>query len=260
MRVSNLARKFSVSLLAGLAVVVIATPSSGEMPSRLKTKAVLELFTSQGCSSCPPADAFLGTLQNREDVIALSLPVDYWDYLGWKDTLARPENTKRQRRYATTNGYGSVYTPQIVVNGVSHAVGSRPHEVENAIKLARKLLSARSVPMHVYMDKNDIVIEAGASQNSLKTKSATIWLAHVSSKETVNIGRGENNGRSITYYNVVRDMKKVGVWTGKATRISVSDHNFMPKGLEGLDTCVVLLQEGTDGAIIGAARLMMPNS
>lgn len=238
-------------------MVTVAGPAFAEMPSQHNTKAVVELFTSQGCSSCPPADKFLGSLHGREDVIALSLPVDYWDYLGWKDTLARPEHAARQRGYATMSGSGSVYTPQIVVNGVAQAVGSRPYEVENAIKLGHKLIAARSVPVRIHTEGKNIIIEAPATQSSSQPKSATIWLALVSSSEPVHIRRGENNGNKITYYNVVRDMKKIGVWNGKETRISVPSADVMTGGR---DTCVVLIQEGIDGAIIGAARLPMPAS
>ena len=99
---------------------------------------VVELFTSQGCSSCPPADALLGRLAKRTDVIALSLPITYWDMLGWKDTLASEANTRRQKAYAAVMGHGAVYTPQIIVDGVLDVVGGRIASVEAAIEARRQ--------------------------------------------------------------------------------------------------------------------------
>ncbi|MHA1189152.1 MAG: DUF1223 domain-containing protein, partial [Alphaproteobacteria bacterium] len=126
--------KKNTKLVAGLAAWIIPLGFATSGPVSAGPKAVVELFTSQGCSSCPPADKYVGDLVDREDVIALSLPVDYWDYLGWKDTLARPENTRRQYEYANARGDNRVYTPQIIVNGGEHFVGSSRKSVERSIR------------------------------------------------------------------------------------------------------------------------------
>ena len=122
-------------LLAALLVLGWLTPAWAQSasPAGLKPVMVVELFTSQGCSSCPPADVVLNTIAHRKDVIALTLPVDYWDYLGWKDTNASPRFTERQRAYAKSRGDGLIYTPQAVVNGLVHVNGASQHDVEQAI-------------------------------------------------------------------------------------------------------------------------------
>lgn len=211
-------------------------------------KPVLELFTSQGCSSCPPADRHLGELQKRNDIVTLSLPVDYWDYLGWKDTLARPENAVRQRLYAKNNGSGAVYTPQIVVNGVTHAVGSRPGEVEGAIEKAKAQLAGRAVPTRIYREGKQFIVEADEAKKPSKT--ATIWFVSVTKVKNISIKRGENDGRTVSYYNVVRDIKKVGEWSGGATRLSLSSADLLAADA---DSCAILIQEGSAGPILGGA-------
>ena len=120
--------------------------AAGAAPALATTKAVIELFTSQGCSSCPPADALLGEYAKRDDVLALSFPVDYWDYLGWKDTLASHENTERQRAYAAARGDRQVYTPQVVVNGVEHMVGSTRAQDRRRDRPARRVAAACRSP------------------------------------------------------------------------------------------------------------------
>ena len=123
---------------------------------------MLELFTSQGCSSCPPADALLKSYGDSDEVIALSLPVDYWDYLGWKDTLASSKFSERQRAYARRRGDGAVYTPQVIVNGTAHVVGSDREQIERALAADQARFSAGQVPVRFWLRGGTIVIETGA--------------------------------------------------------------------------------------------------
>ncbi len=211
-------------------------------------KGVVELFTSQGCSSCPPADALLRLLAEDRDLIALSLPVDYWDYLGWKDTLASHRNTERQRAYAAARGDGAVYTPQVVINGVVHVVGSDRQEIEQAIERAWPTFSARQVPVRSFMQGGAVVIEIGVPPPGSDMKEATIWLGVVQRSAEVSIGRGENEGRTVTYTNVVREFTPVGMWTGRPTVTRLARYAVVRPETEAL---VVLLQQGPAGPIIG---------
>ena len=221
------------------------------------TKVVIELFTSQGCSSCPPADRLLKQYVDRPDVYALSLPVDYWDYLGWTDTLASPKFSARQRAYARTRGDGSVYTPQIVVGGALHVNGQKARDIDAGIDRVKAWLSSRHVSIEAAMQEDSIVIKVGGrpSDNEEARKSprrGTIWLARYSKAAEVAIRRGENRGRTITYYNVVRELSPVGQWRGEALELSLPKKALMPEGSDG---CVVLLQHGETGPIIGAAEM-----
>jgi hypothetical protein len=217
----------------------------------VEPKAVVELFTSQGCSSCPKADAVLGRLVKRDDIVALSLSVDYWDYLGWKDTLASPRFSERQRAYGKARGDGAIYTPQVVVNGVAHVNGSDEDKIGLLIDKTAKTLSASRVPIKLSQDKEKLVVEAGAAQGGTP-KEATLWLAVIAKSVTVPIERGENQGKTITYTNVVRELIPIGVWNGTAMTVRLQRHSFMRPGT---DRCAVLLQQGQAGPIIGAALL-----
>jgi hypothetical protein len=209
---------------------------------------VLELFTSQGCSSCPAADALLKRLAEREDVLALSLPVDYWDYLGWKDTLASPKFSERQRAYARARGDGAIYTPQLVVNGIAHVNGSDEGQIARAIDRTAKTLSV--VPVQLRREDGKLVIEAGGLPRGVVGKDATIWLVAIAKSVAVPIGRGENQGKTITYSNVVRELMPVGKWSGRPVSIELER-----SGIAGTERCAVLLQQGYAGPIIGAALL-----
>lgn len=240
------------SWVLALSAIVVATVSAGAEDANAKgakLKAVVELFTSQGCSSCPPADALLKTYVDRPDVMALSFPVDYWDYLGWKDTFASPRFSERQRAYAKTRGDGSVYTPQIVVNGRLHEVGSRRRLIDKAI-IAANRLAPLSVPVTFRKTKSTMLIDVGAAPEGAASASATIWLAVVRKSSAVNIRRGENGGRKINYYNVVRELTPVGMWTGKASTFKLDANSVT---WPDTDACAVLIQDGIGGPIIGAA-------
>ena len=231
----------------------LAQGGSGEAaraPAGALHKTVVELFTSQGCSSCPAADALLRRLAERDDTIALSLSVDYWDYLGWKDTLANPKFAERQRAYARVRGDGAIYTPQLVVNGVLHVNGSDEGQIARAIDKTEGTLSY--VPVHVREEDGKLIVEAGGLPRGVVGKDATIWLAVVAGSVEVPIQRGENQGRTVTYYNVVRDLIPVGKWSGRPVTLELARANLMRPGAE---SCAVLLQQGQTGPIMGAALM-----
>jgi hypothetical protein len=236
------------------AQVPLPDTAAAVMPTRAANEptAVVELFTSQGCSSCPSADALLARLAGRDDVIALSLPVDYWDYLGWKDTLASPRFSERQRAYAHTRADGAIYTPQAVVNGLMHVNGADEGSIKRTIEKTGKTLGTSFVPIRMTESKDRLVVEAGAAQPGVPAKEATLWLAVISASVTVPIARGENQGKTVTYSNVVRDLMPIGMWNGKPMTVQLERHSFMRPGA---DRCAVLLQQGQAGPIVGAALL-----
>jgi len=238
--------KTSRFLLAGLALLA----GLGFVgPAQAGPKAVVELFTSQGCSSCPPADAFLGELKARDDLIVLSLPVDYWDYLGWKDTFGKPEHSERQYAYSRARGDRRVYTPQIIVNGGDHYVGSHRSEVERAI-------SATELPLDVSIRSQDGSINIAIAGADLQADHTTIRLVTFISAAQVAIGRGENRGHTITYNNIVRSMRPIGMWKGEAMTVSLPRDEILGEDVDG---CAVIVQEDAKdgpGRILGAAAWM----
>lgn len=211
---------------------------------------VVELFTSQGCSSCPPADAFLNDLAKREDVLALSLPVNIWDYLGWRDTLAKQAFTDRQRAYVQNLGGRSVYTPQMVIDGVEDAVGSRTGHVNSAIDLRREMRE-EDVAIDFVSDGDSVQLNVGARATE---QEATLWLVRYVKETPVIIERGENAGETITYSNVVREMVPVGMWKGDAISLTLPKSDLVGQTYDG---CAAILQVEGNGQILGAARLDM---
>ncbi len=211
---------------------------------------VIELFTSQGCSSCPPADALLKKYASRPDVLAIALPVDYWDYLGWKDTLGSAKHTERQRNYAKTRNDGQVYTPQAVVNGLTHVNGASMRDIEAALIESEAKLAAERVPLRFWTNRGSIYIETGAAAQGATIKEATIWLAVIQKSVDVAVTQGENRGKTLSYTNVVREMTPVGTWTGAPMRIQLARSALMRPQLE---TVAILLQHGKAGPIIAAA-------
>lgn len=240
------ARRIAPALfIAGFMIASIAAARAGE------PRAVLELFTSQGCSSCPPADRLVGQLANDPSLIALSIPIDYWDYLGWRDTLANPAHSVRQRAYARARGDGQVYTPQIVVNGAADALGSDQAAIERAITQTDRKTGVMSLP--VVLAVNDGTLNVSVSAADKAPAAAEVWLCPITKAVPVAIGRGENRGRSITYHNVVRDWVKLG--TLSATQSSWNVPIAQIKA-DGIDAAAVMVQEGSHdrpGIILGAA-------
>jgi hypothetical protein len=215
-----------------------------------QTRAVIELFTSQGCSSCPPADKLLGELASDPSLVTISVPIDYWDYLGWKDTLADPRNTARQKAYARARGDGQVYTPQAVVNGSVHALGSDKAAIEQAIAKSRKEGAMSLAPVTLAFDDGRISLALPDAQGAAGGEA---WLCGLMHTATIPIARGENKGRTVTYHNVVRRWVKLGDWSGHAKSWSVPAQAIAG---EGIDVAAVLVQIGTPEkpkAILGAA-------
>ncbi|MFN0218355.1 MAG: DUF1223 domain-containing protein [Hyphomicrobium sp.] len=213
-------------------------------------RAVLELFTSQGCSSCPPADKLLQSFANDPSIIALSMPVDYWDYLGWKDTFASPRNSERQRSYAKARGDGAIYTPQVVVNGAVHVNGGRKSEIDSAIDATTRDSARARVPVRLWQERNTLNIATGVQSSGKAVREATIWLGVVQSAGNVDIKKGENAGETITYTNIVRELTPIGLWKGQPQRIQIPRGAVM---LPETQKSVVLIQEGRAGSILGAA-------
>jgi len=236
------------ALVAGSAT----TADAGKASSKSGTPmTVIELFTSQGCSSCPTADALLESYADRPDVVALTLPVDYWDYLGWKDTLANPKFSARQRAYAKARSDGRVYTPQVVVNGLKHAVGSNAPDIDHAIAVTKSKMES-GVGVTVRSVNDHLVIDLEAARDPSKVAEATIWLALISRKVEVQIKRGENHGKTVVYHNVVREWMPVGMWNGTAATIKLAHHAVKQSDAEG---CAIIVQHGDAGPIVGAAML-----
>jgi hypothetical protein len=235
------------SLLAGISSVAW----SAEQKKRMD---VLELFTSQGCSSCPPADALLRQLSKRDNVLTLSFPVSYWDNLGWKDTLAKDSYNDRQREYAEARGDREVYTPQLVVNGVVHVVGSDRNAIAAAMKKTDKELHDSWVPVSLRYGGDTISVDAGAAPEGSSYRSGKLSLALYSNSVTVEIGRGENTGRSVTYTHVVRKLVPVGIWHGRPASFTVQT----PRGV-AFDGAAVLLQADRSYAVLGAACTAVPS-
>ena len=231
-------------LVLGLAVIALAP-----VPASAGPKAVVELFTSQGCSSCKAADAYFAELAGRDDVIALSLHVDYWDYLGWRDTFGQAANSARQRDYGEVRGSRRIYTPQMIINGTIEVVGSDRAAVEAAIAQSKLL-----VPVTLKRKKGALKIEVGARLLP-GAQPTTIRLILFDSAGSVAITRGENAGSTIAYRNVVRIIRPIGMWDGAAVKITLPEAELMQDGVDG---CVVIVQEDLPngpGAILGAAQL-----
>lgn len=197
-----------------LTVFLAAWPAAN---ARADTSVVLvELFTSQGCSSCPPADLNLAALAERDDVLALSLHVDYWDYLGWRDTFGEEAHTKRQMAYRDRMGARVIYTPQVIVHGLYDVPGHRAKAIDKAIKRARAGPEIARLA---------IVNEGGMLKAVLdaapEPERCTLWIAAYDLSQTVEIERGENAGRLMTYHNVVRELMRVGSWDGTAQKLAL---------------------------------------
>jgi hypothetical protein len=209
---------------------------------------VVELFTSQGCSSCPPADAFLGELAKRPDVLALSEHVDYWDYLGWKDPFASRENTQRQRAYARRLGLGYVFTPQIVVQGMGQIAGT---DRDGVLQLITRTKDLPLVPVNVNRAADGTLV-ARLGQTTLPG-AVDVWLVSFDPKQSTAVHRGENGGRQIQNYNVVRGFTRLAMWNGEPTSLPI-----LP-ATDGGETWAILLQQTEHGRILGAARIEVPD-
>jgi hypothetical protein len=211
-----------------------------------KRPVLIELFTSQGCSSCPPADKLAAELAADDHNIVVSFNVDYWDYLGWRDTLAKPDYTQRQYDYAKSRGDGSVYTPQMVINGAEHLVGSHRNEV--TAKVRAQQAAVMPIDISLSLSTKDITVRIPEGQ---AREESTLWLMAVEPRVQQKIERGENAGESITYVNVVRNLVPAAMWKGKAYEGSWMRSAVMPKGCTSL---IAVLQQENVGPVLGLAR------
>lgn len=234
----------------GWAVVVSVLGSAAMLSDAgAQTRGVIELFTSQGCSSCPPADQLLGRFADDPAIVAMSLPIDYWDYLGWKDTLALPDNTARQRGYARARG-DLVYTPQVVINGKVPIPGANEQAIAQALVDTRSDPSILVVPVDLKLSADELAIRIAAGSTP---GGAQIWLCGLTSSMPVTIERGENRGHTLIYHNVIRHRLKVGSWSGAALDLHVPTADFVDNTV---DRVAVIVQAGTldnPGPILGAA-------
>jgi hypothetical protein len=242
-------RSFISAALAFLSVAVASVAAAAAntpvAASSGPTPVVVELYTSQGCSSCPPADALLGELARRKDVVALSFHVDYWDYIGWKDPFASAAATERQRDYGRALGLKMVYTPQIIVDGTADAVGSDQNAVEKLIAAAAK---RPRVDIKFSLDEmGRLFVEL--PEHPL-AGMATVWLAVFDSEHKTAVARGENSGATLSDYNVVRELRRVGNWPGTPVQLPVA---MAPDAAAKHDGCAIIVQLGETGPILAAA-------
>lgn len=233
-RMSRLFTASAFALCSGIAAPVFAQ----------QQPVVVELYTSQGCSSCPPADKIFAQLSDREDVIAIALHVDYWDYIGWKDEFGHPDHAVRQRAYANAAGRRSIYTPEMVVNGQTDIVGAKPMVLSKAI--AKHKSDAPRTALQATRTQNTLSIKADVPTGGVTAMDVHV-LRLIPSKRSV-ITRGENRGETYEYTNIAHSWQVAGTWDGAAPL----DMTF---AVGGDDPVVVLLQEADAGPIIAAARL-----
>lgn len=230
----NLTIVMAASLISGslFALPVMAQSTQGVL---------VELFTSQGCSSCPPADAFLADLAENQGVIPLALHVDYWDYIGWSDTFAQEKFTKRQRKYAKMNADRMVYTPQMIVAGQTRVKGHDAASVMLGIAAVKS-----TITLTLTRQGDDVLISATSDQ--ALPSDILVDVVRYYPKMTVQIERGENRGQAISYHNIVTSWMNVGEWTGKTPLA-------MTTRATGDDPIVVILQQEGPGAVLAAAVL-----
>lgn len=233
----------SLTILSGL---VTAAAAGDERP-----RAFLELFTSQGCAACPPADALLADLAQEKDVLAVTLPVKLWDFLGWRDTLATDAFTKRQIAYSVARGDRDVYTPQMIVNGQRDVLGSDMKAIHKAIEAGGET----PLPLPIALDSASGVLSIRVGDAEIDADRASLWLMVVARHEEVPVHEGENRGRRLTYHNVVRHMRPIGMWKGEAMSLDLPLSDVEKDAAAG---CFVIAQVESfkgPGRIIGAAEL-----
>ena len=231
-----------------------ASLRAGQAWASARPDVVVELFTSQGCSSCPPADRLLAELQAMPGVLALTYHVDYWDYLGWKDTLGSPDFSQRQYDYAKARGDMEVYTPQMIVNGGKPMVGSQRSAILTMLEHSRQPKWA--APLTLSDSGKELVIDIGAGPGA-GVAGATLWVMPIVGRTSVKIKKGEIAGREITYHNVVRRIVPAAMWSGKADRISLPKDGLLPPDCTA---CVALLQRDKVGPVLGCASWGMTGS
>lgn len=240
------------SLKFGFSLFVVGMLATGSVQAQEQIKGVVELFTSQGCASCPPADEALRKLIQKGDVVGLSYHVDYWNYLGWADSLASKENTERQYGYARALGRNNVYTPQAVVNGRDHVKGADMQAIYSRIDAFKRAGEGLSVPVKAERLADEIAINIGEGKGK-----ADVVVAYFTREQVVDVQKGENQGKKISYWHSVYDVQTVGMWDGKSMSVKLPA-SILSKAKNG--GCAILLQtsdaQGNPAAIVGASVLM----
>lgn len=238
-----------IAALIGGAHAAAQTATSG-LPAAV-SPTVVELFTSQGCSSCPPSDQQLGELAKRADLLPLSFHVDYWDYIGWKDPFASAINTERQRGYARTLKQRYVYTPEMVVGGLVHDPGYDPAKIGKMLRIVAERSGPRVILSLARAAGNGLTITIPETR---LTVPHDVWLVTFDRQHRTEVGRGENKGATLTNYNVVRSLEKFATWNGEAASWVVpADH------IRDGQSIAVIVQQASYGPIVGASRWDRPN-
>jgi hypothetical protein len=244
---TNRARSAWVAIAAlGALAFTAGAPASADPPEAAKRKppVLVELFTSQGCASCPKANAFLGQLSHDPNLVTLTYAIGYWDYLGWRDTLAKPEFTDRQKSYSAKFKHG-VYTPQMVVNGTAHTNGLKAKELRAILDEATAPATTKLHAKRTKEAADKVSIDLGGTAPA---ESADVWVAQVLPGPIyVDVKSGENVGAKVPHFNVVTRIQKLGAWTGGAKHMVV----------DCAQTCAVIVQT-VDGGPVLAARMILP--
>lgn len=234
--------------------LIAATLLGGAVMAQAQSRpAVVELFTSQGCSSCPPADTYIGELAQRRDVLALSFHVDYWNEQGWRDRFGLPEAVQRQRGYAKILRLSSVYTPQVVIDGRDNFVGN------DRASIGRALAGSRSggVAVALSVHDGDVLVDLGAQQNDRgarqKGAPGDVLLVAYLRTAVSSIGRGENAGRTLMEFNIVRGFHSLGRWSGQKQQYRSRVDSLPPDATD----VAVLVQPVGQAPIIGAATIAL---
>jgi hypothetical protein len=239
---------FGAALALG-AAIGFSPNSSAAQDAVSRPAVVVELFTSQGCSSCPPADALFAKIAKRDDVIALALHVDYWDYIGWKDVFADPRFTQRQRAYARAAGHRTIYTPQVIVGGADHIVGFKPIELVDLIMKHRDDTTPN--PVQLSAVRSDDTLSISMTPKGALPSAMRLQVVQYRPLEKVAIRMGENAGKTIDYANVVTSLTRVADWDGiEPMRVDVP--------MTTTDSVAVILQQDVDqvlGHIVAAVRI-----
>ncbi|HTN62394.1 MAG TPA: DUF1223 domain-containing protein [Devosia sp.] len=234
--------------LCGLAAVLVLAAPAGAETLRAHPKAVVELFTSQGCAQCPPADALLSSLAGDDTIIALAYHVDYWDYVGWPDTFGNADNSNLQRSYAKGWNSSRIYTPQMVINGTKDVIGSRRNEVQSALNAA-----VLSLPVELTTTSRMLKISVPPRAGD---RDAVVWLVTYRDRAEVDIDSGENAGKSMVYTQVVTKRQLLGMWeatTGAQLKLPLDE--VLDENSTGVAVLVQQDDNGLPGRIIGAAAL-----
>jgi hypothetical protein len=231
-------------------VFCLATLPAGAIEIRGGADAIVELFTSQGCSRCPDADRLLAQLGERDDIIALAYHIDYWDYIGWEDTFALPANTELQKGYAQSWGKNRIYTPQMVINGQNAVVGSDAIEAERAIEQATSLL-----PVSLRVNGSDSVVFSAPADEALAP--AIVWVVPYRAEAEVTIERGENSGQVLSYTHIVTSRQAIGMWNPReGAEITIPLEEVLGPNSDGAAVIVQEKDGALPGRILGASTFI----